>query len=264
MKKKSEMVSSWFYTSGRVRGESNAVQPQPAGRTTACTTLPKSERGPHAAPAPGARRGGRAGVRAPGAAGAGPRPAHPSARRCPEGPAGGSRGGGEWASSRGRPAAAPSPTPSRKAHLPRRAPEAAGGHGGAGRPGARQGAGARGPGGGMLGPTGAPNPSPAASPRTPASPEPATPPPSGCTRPRGHELVGQPWRGRASWRGSGRLRRQSRCGASSCPPRPLPPGPAPSAPGRVPRETAATATGLALSFPPPQSGARGRPGPGWE
>lgn len=38
--------------------------------------------------APGARRGGGAGVRAPGAAGAGPRPAHPSARRCPGGPRG--------------------------------------------------------------------------------------------------------------------------------------------------------------------------------
>lgn len=234
--------------------EATQCTPQPTGRTTASRTLPKSERGPHAARDPRCAGGSPPRVRAPGAAGAGSRPAHSSARRPPEGPAGPrpsrSRGTVAWGRGVGLVA-----RPTRRSPLPDAEQEGAltasgsgGGRGSRRGRGARReargrrGAGASGPGAGMLGPTGAPNPSPAASPRTPAGPEPATPPPSGCTRPRGHEPVGQPWRGRSSWRASGRLARQSRSGASGCPPRPLPSGPAPSAraacPGRLPRPLA--------------------------
>lgn len=68
--------------------EATQCTPQPTGRTTASRTLPKSERGPHAARDPRCAAGSRARVRAPGAAGAGSLPAHPSALRRPGGPRG--------------------------------------------------------------------------------------------------------------------------------------------------------------------------------
>ncbi|XP_057165543.1 translation initiation factor IF-2-like [Ursus arctos] len=104
--------------------------------------------------APGARRGGGAGVRAPGAAGAGPRPAHPSARRCPGGPRGtpAAEAPGEGRAGAGsgprRAAGPPRPPPRRRAGRRtyrvglRRRPGVTAGRGGqaltpdAGRPGA--------------------------------------------------------------------------------------------------------------------------------
>lgn len=132
-----------------------------------------------------------------------PRLAHPLGQSCHgaasrraqqdsgrRGPARGSRGGAERAASRGRSAAAPTPTRRRKSHLPCRAPETAGDHGGAaGREEeGRRGAGAGGLRRGMLGPSGAPNPFLAASAPVQVGPWRATPPRSGFPSPRGDKL----------------------------------------------------------------------------
>lgn len=169
--------------------EATQSTPQPAGRTPRAQLCPSRSAAHTPLRAPGARPGGRTGVRAPAAAGAGPRPTHPRLGGAPEGPAGPRpprpRGRVAWGRGAGLVA-----RPARRGPLPDAEQEGtltasgSGGRRGSRRGGAarrevgdRRGAGASGPGVGMLGPTGAPNPSPAASPRTPAGWEPATPPP---------------------------------------------------------------------------------------
>lgn len=258
-----------------MRGESNAVQPQPAGRTAACTTLPKSERGPHAAPGPRCAAGRRGRGSSPGR-GWGRSPPGPPfrsevPRRAPRdpgrrGPGGGSRGGGEWASSRGRPAAAPSPTPSRKAHLPRRAPEAARGHGGAGRPGVRRGAGGGQRAGGRdARPHGRPQPLPGS-----LTPDAGRPGAGHSPSVRLHQAEGARTR-RAALEGAGELAgvwpappsvpvRREQLSAPPPPARPRPLRAGPRAPGDRRRRRHRPG-----AFPtPPQCGARGRSGPGRE
>lgn len=137
------------------------------------------------------------------------------------------------------------PTPRRKSHLPRRAPEAGGGHGGAGRPGGRRKerrrGGGRGPedrGEGCSAPRAPPAPSRKPHPRRrPAGPQPATPfrqaaPGRGRTRGAAPEGAGGA-RGVGVW---DRLARQSRRGAR-LPVPPPPPGPA-HPPGPAPWRTA--------------------------
>lgn len=208
--------------------------------------------------------GCRTRVRAPGAARGGPRPAHPSRPRRPgtacsraprdlgcRGRAEGSRGIGKRASARGWPAAAPSPTPRRKSHLPRRAPEAAGGRVTARWGGDRAGGGGKAGSGGRQAeerdarPLGRPQPLPRCL--TPGAGQPGAGHSSSVRlyQASGEKLFRQPGRGRAGAWGSGACWRVCPCAAQEAarskrmpaPPPPARPRPLlarPAGPGRPP------------------------------
>ena len=278
-KKKVEIRFPLCFTGRRVRGGSTDSGQQPTPQS-AChkrrvQNFAQLEGGPDAAP-DSLLRGGRPGRGSSPGRGSGKSPPGPPLRtetprgRLPEGPAGvwPPRPGGrlarrrERASARGRPAAAPSPTPKRKSHLPRRALEAPGGHGGAGRPGGRRreggGRGPAGQGEGCSAPRAPPAPSRQPHPRRrPARSEPlrlrqAAP------GQWGEKFLWQPRRGASESAGGGRgparpsvRARRERLPAPPPParPRPLQPDPAPSSLAPLPRETAA-ATRLAVSLAP--------------
>ncbi|XP_030615982.1 uncharacterized protein LOC111171597 [Delphinapterus leucas] len=224
-------------------------------------------------------RGGRPGRGSSPGRGSGKSPPSPPLRtdtprgRLPEGPSGVGQprpGGklarrGERASARGRPSAAPSPTPRRKSHLPRRALEAPGGHGGDG--------GERGPAGrgeGCSAPRAPPAPSRQPHPRRrPARSQPlrlrqAAP------GQWGQKLVRQPRRGASEPAGGGRgsARQSVRARRERLPARPAPSSKAPPPPPRLrPLLASPPAPGDRRrhpvgGFPCPGSGARRRPGPG--